>query len=112
MKKLLLILTILLFANSIFALLSNPSNIASISTGPHYSFILNWVNSDPTVTGFILYRSNDNTNFNQIVNISDASVTNFVDSGLLGKNHFYYYIIAYNIYGNSPNSSVVVGITP
>ncbi|MEL7534351.1 MAG: lamin tail domain-containing protein [Bacteroidota bacterium] len=60
--------------------------------------------------GYLVYRSSDNTNFSQIASLT-ADVTSYVDLALTLETLYYYYIVAYNVDGNSPNSATVSGQT-
>lgn len=58
--------------------------------------------------GYYLYRSTDNNTFGLYDSVS-VDVTQYIDSNVIGGLTYYYYIVAFNSVGNSPNSSVASG---
>ncbi|MFK7925581.1 MAG: lamin tail domain-containing protein, partial [Bacteroidia bacterium] len=84
-----------------------PANLSLVETTT--SLDLSWddlSNED----GYLVYRSTDNTNFSQVASLT-ADVTAYVDVSLTLETLYYYYIAAYNVDGNSPNSATVSGQT-
>ena len=59
-------------------------------------------------TGYFVYRSTDNNLFSLLDSVG-ANVTNYVDTNVVGGLTYFYYVVAYNDVGNSPNSASVSG---
>ncbi|MEZ4824938.1 MAG: endonuclease [Bacteroidia bacterium] len=84
---------------------SAPTNLA-ISTGAT-SLTLSWTDAAGE-TGYEVYRSTDNTNFSLITTLS-ANTASYTNTGLTPGTTYYYYLVAFNGTGNSPNSATVSG---
>ncbi|MDW3652001.1 MAG: endonuclease [Bacteroidia bacterium] len=60
--------------------------------------------------GYLIYRSDDNSNFSQIASLA-ADEIGYTDNTIQLLTTYYYYVVAFNAGGNSPNSSTVSGQT-
>jgi hypothetical protein len=75
---------------------------------------LQWA-SNPTnevVDGYILYRSTDGTNYNNIGASISSTATQYVDTVTLINQVYFYKLKAYNTAGTSPFSNVASAKTP
>lgn len=59
-------------------------------------------------SGYEVYRSTDNVSFSLVATLS-SNASSYTNTGLSAGTTYYYYLVAYNSYGSSPNSSTVSG---
>ena len=91
-----------------FTTSENPPATPTLQLNANSSAIsLSWTNvSDEN--GYKLYRSTDGSNFSLLSDISPNTST-YTDNTVSESITYYYYIFAYNDYGNSSNSNTVSG---
>jgi autotransporter-associated beta strand protein len=65
---------------------------------------LSWANQATNATSIEILRSADGVNFSQVGAANNTAVT-YADTGLLAGTKYYYYVVANNADGNSPNSN-------
>jgi hypothetical protein len=83
-----------------------PTHLQGISPSPG-SVVLTWVNHDPSVTGFIIERSpNDTDPFTQVGTAGGTNAT-YQDNTVAGATPYRYYVVAVNSNGNSDNSDTI-----
>lgn len=58
--------------------------------------------------GYYIYKSVDNTTFSQVASLT-ANTTSYTDNNVVAGDTHYYYAVAHNTYGNSPNSATANG---
>lgn len=75
------------------------------------SIVLNWQDNSGTEDGFYLYRSSNGVDWpiTPLVEI-EADLTSYLDASVGCGTSYYYRILAYNIYGISPQPSNVVKV--
>jgi len=71
------------------------------------SISLSWTNVS-NENGYKLYKSTNGSSYSFLSDIA-ANTTNYTDNSVVENTTYYYYILAYNDYGNSSNSNVVSG---
>jgi len=69
------------------------------------NLVISWTNV-ANENGYKLYRSTDNTNFNQVTTLSTDELQ-YVDNVVSEGVNYYYYVIAFNSEGSSAQSNVV-----
>ncbi len=76
-------------------------------------YLVNWApNPEPTVTGYVIYRSIDPDNNFTAIDSVNASTFEYTDTGRYQGVRYYYRIVAKDNYGNrSPFSNLVSGMT-
>ncbi|MEZ4776275.1 MAG: endonuclease [Bacteroidia bacterium] len=84
---------------------SAPTNLAISAGGT--SLTLSWTDAAGE-TGYEVYRSTDNVNFSVFTTLS-ANTVSYTNTGLTAGTTYYYYLVAYNGTGSSPNSATVSG---
>ncbi|MDX2247318.1 MAG: endonuclease [Bacteroidia bacterium] len=84
---------------------SAPTNLA-VSAGAT-SLTLSWTDAAGE-TGYEVYNSTDNVNFSLLTTLSSNAVS-YTHTGLSVGTTYYYYLVAFNGTGSSPNSVTVSG---
>ncbi len=69
-----------------------------------------WVDNSPNETGFKVYRSLDGVTYSRVFT-SAAGVTSYSDTGRAASTKYYYYVLAFNSFGNSANSNTAAATT-
>jgi len=60
-------------------------------------------------TGYKIYKSTNGSSYSLLTDIT-ANTINYTDNSVSANTTYYYYILAYNTYGNSSNSNIASGV--
>ena len=86
-------LTLPITAEQVNAVVSAPENLKVVSYSDS-AVRLNWSNAND-VTGYIIYYSTDNSNFNKLKSITSQSITAYTASGLKAGTSYYFALMSY-----------------
>ena len=90
--------------------LETPTGLTTQISGT--SVDLNWTDNDPTATGYYIYRSQDNINFNLRATLTGGSIDSYSQPFPLYGKTFYYEVVAFNTVTTSVASTSASVTTP
>jgi fibronectin type 3 domain-containing protein len=73
---------------------------------------LTWTDNDPSATGYYVYRSQSNVNFNLIATLTGGSIKSYSDPMPLYSKTFYYRVVAFDAVSTSAPTGSVTVTTP
>ena len=89
-----------------------PTNVAAgqSSVNPRTQINVYWKAAGKNQTGFIVYRSTDKVSWAQVATVG-RNATQYDNSGLTPNTRYFYYVVAYDSYGDSAPSNIDSTIT-